>query len=188
MGFSLREAFHWIPGEILTILVFSKPRFDHSGSKTIIFGDKLGCAAPALPCRGSCFSKYCFVHYFCCFFKVLKSCDSEPGTPLERSGSKFCAKSRPWELRSIYGEPFREDFVPIGVGQRSGASSFTFSLVPGPRSQIPGTWYQVPGTWFQAGLGPRIIRNDSGMIPELSPAERVRASSSDPTLSARGQG
>ena len=30
-GFSLREAFHWIPGEILTILVVSKPRFEDSG-------------------------------------------------------------------------------------------------------------------------------------------------------------
>ena len=51
---------------------------------------------------------------------------SEPGTPLDGSGSKFRSKCRARELRSIYGDPFREDFVQIGVGQRSGASSFTF--------------------------------------------------------------
>ena len=60
------------------------------------------------------------------FFKVLKSWDSEPGTPLERSGSKFCAKSRPRELRSIYGDPFHEDFVPAGVDDGSGPGSHTF--------------------------------------------------------------
>ena len=63
---------------------------------------------------------------------------SEPGTPLDGSGSKFRSKWRARELRSIYGDPFREDFVPIGVGQRSGASSFTFALVPGTRAQVPG--------------------------------------------------
>ena len=30
-GVGLREAFHWIPDEILTILVVSKPRFEDSG-------------------------------------------------------------------------------------------------------------------------------------------------------------
>ena len=60
-------------------------------------------------------------------------------------------------------------------------SLFPWYLVPGPK-------YQVPGTWFQAGLGPGIIRNDSRMIPELSPAERVMASSSDPRSPRRGPG
>ena len=145
----LREAFHWIPGEILTILVVSKTRFEdsvpnltksgqistksepnqyNSGSTITAFGNKLGWPAPALPCRGS-FSKQIDVFLdFRWIFKVLKSWDSEPGTPLERSGSKFRFKSRAWELRSIYGDPFREDFVPIGVGQGSGASSLTFSI------------------------------------------------------------
>ena len=63
---------------------------------------------------------------FLCFFKVLKSGDSEPGTPLERSGSKFCAKSRARELRSIYGDPFGEDFVPIRGHKGSGPGSHTF--------------------------------------------------------------
>ena len=61
-----------------------------------------------------------------CFLKVLKSWDSEPGTPLERSGSKFRFKSRARELRSIYGDPFGEDFVPIRGHKGSGPGSHTF--------------------------------------------------------------
>ena len=40
---------------------------------------------------------------------------SEPGTPLDGSGSKFRSKWRARELRSIYGDPFGEDFVPDWV-------------------------------------------------------------------------
>ena len=72
------------------------------------------------------FSRFWIFPDLLCLLKVLKSWDSEPGTPLERSGSKFCAKSRARELRSIYGDPFPEDFVPVGVDEGSGPGSHTF--------------------------------------------------------------
>ena len=68
------------------------------------------------------FSRLFFL-FFACFLKVLKSWDSEPGTPLERSGSKFRFKSRARELRSIYGDPFREDFVPNLASESGPAAS-----------------------------------------------------------------
>ena len=60
------------------------------------------------------------------------------GTPLERFAAKFCAISRDKCPEIFYGDPFRDIFVPKGVGQRSGASSFTFFLVPGTRYQVLG--------------------------------------------------
>ena len=48
------------------------------------------------------------------------------GTYLERFAAKFCAISRRKYPEIFYGDPFHEDFGPDGVGQRSGASSFTF--------------------------------------------------------------
>ena len=84
-----------------------------------------------------------------CFFKVLKSGDSEPGTPLERSGSKFRFKSRARELRSIYGDPFGAKFVLNWRGQGSGA---TRSLLgPGARTGL-SVGASLESDIFRAGL------------------------------------
>ena len=57
------------------------------------------------------------------------------GTPLERFAAKFCAD--PLKMPEIfYGDPLGDIFVPIGVGQGSGASSFTFFLDLGPPRAI----------------------------------------------------
>ena len=108
----------------------SKPRFEDSGptltkscQKPSFWetssGVRLGrCLAGAV-----FFSKFWIFPDLVFFFNILKSGDSEPGTPLERSGSKFCAKCRARELRSIYGDPFHEDFVP---DDGSGPGSHTF--------------------------------------------------------------
>ena len=158
------------------------------GSEIMIFGNKLGCPAAALPCRGSFFSKFWIFPDFWCFFNILKSGDSEPGTPLERSGSKFCAKCRARELRSIYGDPFGEDFVPIGVGQRSGASSFTFSLVPGTRAQVLGP---PKANFFEdvpSGItGLEHIRGSPGSR-QIRQSGVSRRSSGPPFLTHRGSG
>ena len=50
------------------------------------------------------------------------------GTPLERFAAKFCVEPRRECPKIFYGDPFGAIFVPNGVGQGSGASSFTFSL------------------------------------------------------------
>ena len=54
------------------------------------------------------------------------------GTPLERFAAKFCVEPRREWSKIFYGDPFGHIFVPNWVGRGSGASSFTFFLVPGP--------------------------------------------------------
>ena len=79
-----------------------------------------------LPCRGQIIHDCLKLYDFRRFFKGIEKLILWGGTPLERSGPKFCAKSRPRELRSIYGDPFHEDFVLIGGHEGSGPSSHTF--------------------------------------------------------------
>ena len=123
IGFLARFWPHWWSQNPDLRILAQKPSFlvkNHDCWKQArVFGS-------GVPCRGSFFLKIWIFFDFWWIFKVLKSLDSEPGTPLERSGSKFCAKSRPRELRSIYGDPFHEDFVPAGGDDGSGPGSHTF--------------------------------------------------------------
>ena len=48
------------------------------------------------------------------------------GTYLGRSAPRFCTVSRRECSESFYGDPFHEDFVLAGVGQRSGAGLHGF--------------------------------------------------------------
>ena len=172
-------------------MAVSKPRFGNSVSKATFCGQKPSLLETSSGVRlrrslqGQIYSQNFGFFKIFVFFNILKSGDSEPGTPLERSGSKFCAKCRARELRSIYGDPFGEDFVPIGVGQRSGASSFTFSLVPGTRAQVLGPpkadfFEDVP-----SGItGLEHIRG----FPLSSGSGVMRRSSEPPFLTRRGSG
>ena len=58
------------------------------------------------------------------------------GTYLERFAAKFCVEPRRECPEIFYGDPFGDIFVLIGLGQGSGASSFTFFLDLGPPRAI----------------------------------------------------
>ena len=94
------------------------------------------------------------------------------GTYLERFAAKFCVEPRRECLKIFYGDPFGAKFVPNWVDRGSGASSFPFFL--------------DLDLDLVLDLDLELSRNDSGMIPDLSPAEGVTASSSDPPFSAPG--